>query len=122
MKKEIPSWAVISAIAVAAIIGVFFVVRAASGPPELPAPKIKVKQEIPEHLKGHMTPEMEKEIREQTQKYGEIDPNAPANSGPPAGPPTGTPSRGMGRRRSVARAPRGHQGLRTGQPRCEGQA
>lgn len=89
MKKEIPSWAVISAIAVAAIIGVFFVVRAASGPPELPAPKIKVKQEIPEHLKGHMTPEMEKEIREQTQKYGEIDPNAPANSGPPAGPPTG---------------------------------
>lgn len=91
MKKEIPTWAVVSSISVVLLIGVFFVYRAISGPAELPAPKIKVQQEVPEHLKGQLSPEMEAKIREQTQKYGEVDPNAPAppTAGPSNGPPNG---------------------------------
>lgn len=63
--------------------------RAISGPPDLAAPKIKVKQAIPEHLKGKLTPEQEAQILEQTKKYGEIDPNAPAAPTPPTAPPSG---------------------------------
>lgn len=80
MKKEIPTWAVVVSIAVVALIGGFFVVRGAMGPGELPAPKIKVKQEVPDHLKGKLPPEVEAQIREQTKKYGEVDPNAPAQT------------------------------------------
>ena len=65
-------------LAVGVLIGGFFVWRGAAGPAELPAPKIKVKQEIPDHLKGKLSPEVEAQIRHQTQKYGELDPNAPA--------------------------------------------
>ncbi len=78
MKKEIPTWAVIASIAAVVLLGGLFVGLGALGPGELPAPKIKVKQEVPEHLKGKLSPEVEAQIREQTQKYGEIDPNAPA--------------------------------------------
>ncbi|HRF59004.1 MAG TPA: hypothetical protein PLH94_03705 [Fimbriimonadaceae bacterium] len=77
MKKEIPTWAVIASIAAVALIGGFVVIFGAMGPRELPAPKIKVKQEIPDHLKGRLSPEVEAQIREQTKKYGEIDPSAP---------------------------------------------
>lgn len=83
MKKEIPTWVFGATIAVAVVIGGFFLARALMGPGDLPAPKIKVKQEIPEHLKGNLSPEMEAQIREQTRKYGEVDPNAP---GPTPGP------------------------------------
>ncbi|MBX3095732.1 MAG: hypothetical protein KF812_02610 [Fimbriimonadaceae bacterium] len=89
MKKEIPKWAVVTAIVVAVAIGGFFLNRAISGPPELPAPKIKVQQEIPDHLKGRLDPETEAQIREQTQKYGEIDPNAAPAPSPSNGPPGG---------------------------------
>lgn len=88
MKKEIPLWAVISSIAAVVLIGVLVVYKATGGPGELPAPKIKVKEEIPEHLKGKLPPEVEAQIREQTKKYGEIDPNAPT-PGPTSGPPGG---------------------------------
>lgn len=85
MKKEIPTWAVVVSVTVVVLIGGFFVFRGAMGPSDLPAPKIKVKQEIPDHLKGRLTPEVEAQIREQTRKYGEVDPNAPAQqSGGPA--------------------------------------
>lgn len=77
MKQSIPTWAVIASVAVVVLIGGFFLVRAAMGPGELPAPKIKVRQEIPDHLKGKLPPGVEAQIRQQTQKYGEVDPNAP---------------------------------------------
>lgn len=88
MKKEIPMWAVISMISVVVIIAGFFIFKAVSGPGDLPAPKIKVKEEVPSHLKGKISPEMEQQIREQTKKFGEVDPNAPAGGAAP-GPPSG---------------------------------
>ncbi len=87
MKKEIPIWAVVSSIGVVVIIAGYFIFKAVSGPPDLPAPKIKVKEEIPEYLKGRLSSEMERTIREQTKKYGEIDPNAPSGPTPLNGPP-----------------------------------
>lgn len=87
MKKEIPSWMFATVVVVVVGIGGLFLARAIMGPGELPAPKIKVKTEIPEHLKGKVSPETEAMIREQTRKYGEIDPNAPsAPTGPPNAP------------------------------------
>lgn len=80
MKREIPTWVVVTSIAVIVAVGGFFFVRGTLGQGELPAPKIKVKQEIPDHLKGKLSPEAEARIREQTKKYGEVDPNAPAQS------------------------------------------
>ncbi len=77
MKQKLPTWVVVASVALVVFIGGFFAVRAASGPGDLPAPKIRVKEAIPEHLKGKMSPEMEAQIKEQTEKYGEIDPNAP---------------------------------------------
>jgi hypothetical protein len=71
MKKEVPSWVVITSIAVVVLIGGFFIYKAIAGPGELAAPKIHVKEEIPEHLKGHLPPEVEAQIREQTKKYGD---------------------------------------------------
>lgn len=80
MKDKLPNWVVISAIVVVVVIGGIFAFKASAGPGELPAPKIKVKQEIPDHMQGKLTPEMEAQIREQTRKYGEIDPNAPGRT------------------------------------------
>lgn len=78
MKEKLPNWVVATAITLVLGVGGFFIFRAMSGPGDLPAPKIKVRQEVPEHLQGKLTPEMEAQIREQTKKYGEVDPNAPA--------------------------------------------
>lgn len=88
MKKEIPSWVFVSSVAVVVLVGGFFLVRAVQGPGELPAPKIKVSQEIPDHLKGKLSPELEAKIREQTSRFAEIDPNAPKASGGPTAPPS----------------------------------
>lgn len=79
----------IGAIAVAVILTVFVIAKAVMGPGDLPAPKIKVKEEIPAHLKGKLSPEMEAQIREQTAKYGEIDPNAGQAPTPHTAPPNG---------------------------------
>lgn len=87
MKEKLPNWVVISAISVLVVIGAFFGIRAAQGPGDLPAPKIKVKQEVPDHLKGKLSPEVEAQIREQTRKYGEVDPNAPGGPSGPQAPP-----------------------------------
>lgn len=80
MKQKLPNWVVISAIAVVVVIGAIVIFKGSAGPGDLPAPKIKVKQEVPDHLKGKLPPEVEAQIKEQTRKYGEVDPNAP--SGP----------------------------------------
>lgn len=80
-------WAVISSIGVVVLVGAFALFKAVAGPPELPAPKIKVKQEIPDHLKGKLPPEVEAQILEQTKKYGEVDPNAPSAPTAPSAPP-----------------------------------
>ena len=88
MKKEIPSWAMISAVVVAVAVVAFFVYQASQGPGDLPAPKIVITEEVPEHLKGKMSPEMEKMMREQAKQYGTMDPNAksdPAPTAPPSG-------------------------------------
>ncbi len=70
MKKEVPVWVVVSSIVLVVLVGGFFIFRAMAGPPDLPAPKINVKPEIPEHLKGKLSPEMEKQAIEQAKKYG----------------------------------------------------
>lgn len=88
MKQKVPTWVVVASVAVLVLIGGFFAFRIAAGPGDLPAPKIKVKQEIPDHLKGKVSPEVEAQIREQTQKYGEVDPNAPSGPSGPSGPPS----------------------------------
>lgn len=74
LKKEIPNWVVITSIVVVVCIGGYFLGRAIMGPGELPAPKIKVKEVVPEHLKGKLSPETEALIREQTKKYGDVQP------------------------------------------------
>ncbi len=89
MKKEVPVWVVVSSIVLVVLVGGFFIFRAMAGPADLPAPKIKVKQAIPDHLKGKLTPEQEAQILEQTKKYGEIDPNAAGSSPAPTAPPSG---------------------------------
>lgn len=86
MKQKLPNWVVISAIALVVVVGGFLIFRASSGPGDMPAPKIKVKQEVPDHLKGKVPPEVEAQIREQTKKYGEVDPNAPAGPTDPNAP------------------------------------
>ena len=70
MKKEVPVWVVVSSIVLVVLVGGFFIFRAMAGPPDLPAPKINVKPEIPERLKGKLSPEMEKQAIEQAKKYG----------------------------------------------------
>ena len=88
MKKEIPSWAMISAVVVAVLVCGFFIYRASQGPGDLPAPKITIKEEVPSHLQGKLTPEMEKMMREQAKQYGTMDPNAKSDPVPVA-PPSG---------------------------------
>ncbi len=89
MKKEVPAWVVISSIVVVVLIGGFFIMRAIAGPPDLPAPRINVKPELPERLKGKLSPEMEKQAIEQAKKYGGNGSDAAGAPTAPTAPPSG---------------------------------